>query len=399
MATGLNNIDIIGSVKKVGVCLISVLLASCGAIQSKNIEEMSDNDRLGLLSSKSDAELCSAYNHPLLKANTEQQIEKLLRDRQIGRCDARSKVRIIPLGVTSTELASNVKKDVLEVSQAPSASEKSKPSIAVQPSPVSTQPEKQKEQTAPVVFGDKNALLADIKAMQGERLTKGDFESKSEYEQRKQAYLDRFKKGKGYKISLEIDNPQNKKEKLVYFDPDSEEVRISLPSISRDLVWVNSGGKDGLKWLHNSFVQVESTDHKLKTYKASNRLGASIEVVEMAITRYGIAVLSQATKDYGKDLRQRFSTQLNRDAAKEILESGKIVMEVIFDPRYPLAKDNPFLIKNEDKTKPTFDRPLDVTDIRYAVPVRLLNIRLLNKAGKEVFATSGRQIDVESLTD
>ena len=50
MATGLNNIDIIGSVKKVGVCLISVLLASCGVIQSKNIEEMSDNDRLGLLS-------------------------------------------------------------------------------------------------------------------------------------------------------------------------------------------------------------------------------------------------------------------------------------------------------------------------------------------------------------
>ena len=358
---------------------------------------MSDNDRLGLLSSKSDAELCSAYNHPLLKPNTEQQIEKILRDRQIGRCDARSKVRIIPLSVTSTELASNGKKDVLEVNQAPS--EKSKPSSVVQPSPVPAQPEKQREQTIPVFFGDKNSLLADIKAMQGEKLTKGDFESKSEYEQRKQAYLDQFKKGKGYKITLDIDNPQNKKEKLVYFDPDSEEVRISLPSISRDLVWINSGGKDGLKWLHNSFVQIESTDHKLKTYKASNRLGASIEVVEMAITRYGIAVLSQATKDYGKDLRQRFSTQFNRGDAKEILENGKIVMEVIFDPRYPLARDNPFLIKSEDKTKPTFDRPLDITDIRYAVPVRLLNIRLVNKAGKEVFATSGRQIDVESLTD
>ena len=397
MATGLNNGDIMGSIKRLGVCLISVLLASCGAIQSKNIEEMSDNDRLGLLSSKSDAELCSAYNHPLLKPNTEQQIEKILRDRQIGRCDARSKVRIIPLSVTSTELASNGKKDVLEVNQAPS--EKSKPSSVVQPSPVPAQPEKQREQTIPVFFGDKKSLLADIKAMQGEKLTKGDFESKSEYEQRKQAYLDQFKKGKGYKITLDIDNPQNKKEKLVYFDPDSEEVIVSLPSISRDLVWINSGGKDGLKWLHNSFVQIESTDHKLKTYKASNRLGASIEVVEMAITRYGIAVLSQATKDYGKDLRQRFSTQLNRGDAKEILENGKIVMEVIFDPRYPLARDNPFLIKSEDKTKPTFDRPLDITDIRYAVPVRLLNIRLLNKAGKEVFATSGRQIDVESLTD
>ncbi|PUE13735.1 hypothetical protein [Limnohabitans sp. MMS-10A-178] len=397
MATGLNKENIKQSIKRLGVGFISVFLASCGAIQSKNIEEMIDYDRVVLLSSQSDADLCSAYNHPLLKPKTEQQIEKILRDRQIGRCDARSKVRIIPLSVTSTELASSSKNDGLVLSKVPS--ESSTPSSVVQPSPVITAPEKKAEQAIPVVFGDKNSFLADIKAMQGEKLSKGDFESKAEYELRKQAYSDQFKKGRGYKISFDIDNPQNKKEKLVYFDPDSEVIRISLPSISRDLVWINSGGKEGLKWLHNSFIQIESMDHKLKTYTAKNRLGASIEVVEMGITRYGFAILSQATKDYGADSRQRFSTPFNRGDAKEILETGKIVMEVVFDPRYPLAKDNPFLIKNEDKTKPTFDRPIDVTDIRYAVPVRLLNIRLLNKAGKEVFAASGRQIDVESLTD
>lgn len=304
---------------------------------------------------------------------------------------------LLALSLVSTEATGDVKKDIADVNEVPA--EKTKSSSATQSPPVSTQMEKPREQATQVIFGDQNTLLADIEAMKVEKLTKGDFESKTEYEQRKQAYLDKFKKSKGYRIAIDIDNPQNKKEKLVYFNPDTEELIISLPSINRDLVWINSGGKDSFKWLHNSFVQVDSKDHKLKTYKASNSFGVSVEVVEMAITRYGVAVLSQATKDYGKDLRQRFSTQFNRGDAKEILEKGKVVMEVVFDPRYPLARENPFLIKNEDKIKPTFDRPLDITDTRYAVPVRLLNIRLLNKAGKEVFATSGRQINVESLTD
>jgi len=250
-----------------------------------------------------------------------------------------------------------------------------------------------------VVFGNNETLVKDIEAMRKEKLAKDGFESNAEYAQRKQRYFDQFRKGKGYRITLDIDNAQNKKDKLVYFNPDTEELRIAMPSISRVLIFLDTGEKNNLKWIHHSFVQVDSTDHKLRTYKASNRLGASIGVVETAVTRYGLAVLSQATKDYGKDLRQTFTTRVGKDEARELLEKGKIVLDVVFDPRYPSNTDNPFLLKNEDKHQPTFDRPIDMTDTRYAVPVRLLKARLLNKAGAEIFSATGQQVGVEAITD
>lgn len=235
--------------------------------------------------------------------------------------------------------------------------------------------------------------------MRKEKMAKDGFESNAEYAQRKQRYFDQFRNRKEYRITLDIDNAQNKKDKLVYFNPDTEELQIAMPSISRELVFMDTGEKNNLKWIHHSFVQVDSTNHKLRTYKASNRLGASIDVVEMAITRYGLAVLSQATKDYSKDFRQIFTTRVRKNEARELLEKGKIVLEVVFDPRYPTKEGHPFLLRNEDKNKPTFDRPIDMTDTRYAVPVRLLKARLLSKTGVEMFSATGQQVDVEAVTD
>lgn len=169
---GLTNCEIMRWTKVLGVFLISIFLASCGVVQAKKIEEMYDNDRLGLLSSKSDAELCSAYNHSLSKPNTEQQIEEILRERQIGRCDARSQVRAIPLSVASAELASNEKKDVLEVNQPPS--EKSKPPYVAPSSPVSAQPEKQQEKKDPVIVRDKDKR-EPARCITNEKCTGDDF--------------------------------------------------------------------------------------------------------------------------------------------------------------------------------------------------------------------------------
>jgi len=74
-------------------------------------------------------------------------------------------------------------------------------------------------------------------------------------------------------------------------------------------------------------------------------------------------------------------------------------LEVAFDPRYPISKGNPFLLKHSDTKKPTFDQPIDLADTRYAIPVRLLKILLINKSGDEVFSASGQQINVTSITD
>lgn len=406
--------------------LASLFLTSCGVVIHENMERKSDDERFATLSSMSDAELCGGYNNFLIKPKTERDTERILRERKIGRCDTRGKIRIIPLDLAATSevqkspssvaAATDVKAESpaisLPTNTAPSiAQPQVRQGVAPEEGDVAqmlriAQPQSQKvtpPSPAPspvIVYGNNETLVKDIEAMRKEKLVKDGFESNAEYAQRKQRYFDQFKKGKGYRITLDIDNAQNKKEKLVYFNPDTEELRISMPSISRDLVFMDTGGKRNLKWLHHSFVQVDSSDHKLRTYKASNRLGASIDVVEMAVTRYGLAVLSQATKDYGKDLRQIFTTRVGKNEARELLEKGKIVLEVVFDPRYPTTDEgNPFLLKHNDTHKPTFDRPIDMTDTRYAVPVRLVKVRLLSKAGAEIFSALGQQVDVDSITD
>lgn len=383
-----------------------VILTSCGVVIHENMERKGDDERFATLESMSDAKLCSGYNNSLVKPKTERDTEKILRERKVSRCDARGKIRTIPLDIASNTANDSQKPTTNQVKVAEPAD--TSPSPTNTSAPISAPPQQVQKVAPPpppapapptIVFGNNETLIKDIEAMRKEKLAKDGFESNAEYAQRKQRYFDQFRKGKGYRITLDIDNAQNKKDKIVYFNPDTEELRIAMPSISRDLVFLDTGEKNNLKWIHHSFVQVDSTDRKLRTYKASNRLGASIDVVEMAVTRYGLAVLSQATKDYGKDLRQTFTTRVGKNEARELLEKGKIVLEVVFDPRYPSNKDNPFLLRNEDKHKPTFDRPIDMTDTRYAVPVRLLKARLLSKAGAEIFSASGQQVDVEAITD
>lgn len=361
-------------------------LTSCGVVIHENMERKGDDDRLSTLQSMSDDKLCSGYNNPWVKPKTERDIEKILRERKISRCDAYGKIRTIPLDIASKAFDSSMPSNTGPTISTPQAQRVTPPP----PPPAPASPT--------IVFGNNKTLVKDIEAMRKEKLVKDGFESNAEYAQRKQRYFDQFEKSKGYRITLDIDNAQNKKDKLVYFNPDTEELRIAMPSISRDLVFLDTGEKNNLKWIHHSFVQVDSTDHKLRTNKASNRFGASIDVVEMTVTRYGLAVLSQATKDYGKDLRQTFTTRIGKNEARELLEKGKIVLEVVFDPRYPSNRDNPFLLSKEDNHKPTFDKPIDIKDTRYAVPVRLLTVRLISKSGAEIFSATGKEVDVEAIT-
>ena len=256
------------------------------------------------------------------------------------------------------------------------------------------------EAIEPIIsFGDNQSFLKDIKAMRTERLVKDGFESTADFAQRKQQYFARYKKGKGYRISLKIDNGKNEKNKLVSFNPDTEEVQITLPRISRDLGKFYEGETSEFKWIHHSFVEIDSIEHKVRKYEAKNRLGASINVVEMSSTKFGLAVLSQATEDYSKDFRQTFTTRIPKAQARGVLEKGEVILEVVLDPRYPSAEGSPFLLKEATRDAPTFDRPIDIKETRYAVPVRLLKIRLLNEVKAEIFSAVGQYIDAKAIHD
>lgn len=61
--------------------------------------------------------------------------------------------------------------------------------------------------------------------------------------------------------------------------------------------------------------------------------------------------------------------------------------------------DSGFLLKHNDSHKATFDNPIDMTDTRYAIPVRLLKVSVLGKNGAETFSATGQQVDVDAITD
>lgn len=241
-------------------------------------------------------------------------------------------------------------------------------------------------------------FISFVKEMQLEDFKKGDFESSAELNARRAEYVKKMGDGRGWSIKLPISNQKNSREKIVYFDVDTSEVKVDLPRVNRSLVWMEIGGKNELRWLHNSFIAVESETEKLRSYKASNRLGASIDVVEMSTKRYGFSVLSKATEDYGKNFTQKYASVIDKNIAKDLLSDGYIVYDLILDSSYVMAKDNPIMLKDEDSTKPTFDYPFDIKDVKYSVPVRLMKIILFTKAGEQVASFDGTYTSGNSLS-
>ena len=373
------------------------MLSSCGAVVHESFERMKDNDRFASLSSMTDAQLCSGYNNYLLQPNTERDIENILKQRKIGRCDARGKIRTISLDTIPNATDDFKSKDLATIVNQPTPTTPTTPTTTTETLAEPNTPKTTLQKT--IIFESKEAAIKDIENMLKENLNRNSFESIVEYEKRRKNYIDQFSKTKGYRLTFPINNPNNDSRNLINFNPDTEELTISLPSISRKSFYFNSDPKMYLNYIHYSFVEIISLNHPSRTYKASNRLGASIDVVETGVTRWGFAVLSQATKDSKKDLRQKFTFPIKANEAREILKNGKITLEFALDTQYPNRLENPFIYVTRDQTKPSFENPIDHTEKIYALPVRLLNVHLLNKTGVTIFSAPGQQIEANPITN
>lgn len=94
-------------------CVVATL-CSCGPIQSSNLEKMEENERWWLLSTKTTEQLCHAYNNVFIKPETEKQVAEILRSRDIKKCDALYKVRVVPPRALTAEEKAAVKKAAAE---------------------------------------------------------------------------------------------------------------------------------------------------------------------------------------------------------------------------------------------------------------------------------------------
>jgi outer membrane protein OmpA-like peptidoglycan-associated protein len=78
----------------------SYFLVSCGLVRTSMTENMGDEERLHDLMTKTDSQLCNFYNNTWSGEKTKKQVEKLLRERKIEKCDALWTTRLVPPDLT-----------------------------------------------------------------------------------------------------------------------------------------------------------------------------------------------------------------------------------------------------------------------------------------------------------
>ena len=243
----------------------------------------------------------------------------------------------------------------------------------------------------PISFESIAQLLADINEMSNSALKIGPFETKEEFNNRVKDFSKKFSE-KAYKIQLPIENAENKKNEIAHYNAETNILTVSLPQAEKRLIWINEKGKRSLKWLNSSYIILETSNIDTSSYEAGNRLGAKVAISKLRRSTNGIFVLTTASKSYSDDRTQKFDVLIDRDIAKKILVKGKVDLELKIDSQYLEDDETPLLISDKNEIEPTFDNPIDLVDLKFGLPVRLLSLTLLDSDGSIIFKEKGRQI-------
>ena len=243
-----------------------------------------------------------------------------------------------------------------------------------------------------------NAVMEEILAIP---LQKGEFETTEEFRNR---VLNLYAKydAKTYVIDLNIKDHSSDRSKLAKYNPDTELLMISMPSLDFVTVGLQMSPEPDDKQITLSFIETKSLDQDISKYTARNRLGAEVEVVKAVFRDIGLAILGESNRDMDG---QSFSVKVPRNNAKSILQNGKVRITVKID----LIKNgnNSFLLDNwmtfmskgafiliseKDEREPTMTDPRHVVREKAMLPVRLLSMSLIDDQGREVKSVNGSQI-------
>lgn len=253
------------------------------------------------------------------------------------------------------------------------------------------------------VFGDleykpQAELLKDIETLKKETVVKKPLETNSEYSSRISDLKLKYSR-RAYQITLPILNSENKSDGLAYFDPESNTLKVSLPRAESKLLWLKNSGKRDLKWVTMSYIELGKANIDARSYTAGNKLGATVEVSKLEYESNGIAVLTTATSDYSADNTQSFTVNMEREAAKNLLNKGKIRLKVMMDEDYMEDDESPFIFNSDYEHKPKIDKPIHFVERKYMLPVRLIEISLLNQSNSVIHKMNGEQIYTDAARD
>lgn len=235
------------------------------------------------------------------------------------------------------------------------------------------------------------ALLRDIETLKKETVVKKPLETNSEYRSRISDLKRKYSK-RAYQITLPIRNGENKPDGLAYFDPESNTLKVSLPRAESNLLWLKNSEERDLKWVTMSYIELGKANIDSGSYTASNKLGVTVEVSKLEYESNGIAVLTTATSDYSADNTQSFTINMEREAAKNLLSKGKVRLNLMMDEGYMEDDESPFIFNSDYEHEPKIDKPIHFVERKYMLPVRLIEMSLLDQSDSVIYKINGSQI-------
>jgi len=247
--------------------------------------------------------------------------------------------------------------------------------------------------TSSITFSANTADLSkDIEQIRNTPLVKGELETTAEFNARTKGLYEKYT-NKTYRIEIGAKSPINSDDKLLIYNPDTEELTVSLPQLDKKLVWMPRGNDQKIGFLNFSFLQTEPISIKSDSYVGRNGFGQEVSVERHIVNSVGIAILGSGNRDMTP---QQFKINMAREKVRDLLEKGKLVLEVRADLQN-LEKEPSLLIVDTDETEPSMKRPIHVKRTKHMLPVRLVSISLHDGKGNLVLEAVGTEQDTVSL--
>lgn len=261
------------------------------------------------------------------------------------------------------------------------------------PAELAAQKEQQQKILSGIQYRSQDDLVLDVIEITKNKVKKNPLETTQEFSARKKEEFRKLE-GNGYLISIKVDNSENNRKSLVYFDPDQSRIIVSMPKREKGLVFL--GPRRDLLWVHFSYLNIKTLSQKADTYVAQNGFGQKKEITRIRKEGIGVAILN--TVGNYQENPQTFIINADRQLASEILKNGRLEMNVFVDSQYSDPDGENILIKSGDNMNPSMTYPFDIKEELHGLPVRLVSLKLYDGNEKKISEWKAQQIFTSSIS-
>lgn len=237
----------------------------------------------------------------------------------------------------------------------------------------------------------KTQILSIIKDLSAEVFSKGGLETEAEYIERRKAYSAASSIPRQYRLLIDIDNPDNKP-RMIKYDLERGLLRVAMPMVTRGRYTAVRETKRKVMALHHSFLALEGSGASKGARYDGNKIGLSIlgQAKWISTNQYSF------TDRYAG---QEFEFAMTREAARSLLESGRIAIDMKLELECSSLDSHPILyVYNEIQSRAYGDSFDSKVEFR-GLPMRLLAVSVMDANGNIIQTQPGTEVSGDFLAE